>query len=155
MRSLEGILAQHPFFSGWEPRYFQLAVGCASNVRFNAGELLCHEGREANTFYLIRAGKVALEVYFPGRGSVPMETVGTGEMLGWSWLIPPYRWGFDARPGDRVRWQVLAWKMRRGSRNGLRLGETGCVLAGATPRRDPISAPGYVQRHLTATALLS
>jgi len=53
MRTLEGILAEHPFFRGWETRYFQLAVGCASNVRFNAGELLCQQGREANTFYLI------------------------------------------------------------------------------------------------------
>ena len=99
MRTLEGILAEHPFFSGWEPRYFQLAVGCASNVRFTAGELLCREGDEANTFYLIRAGKVALEVYFPGRGNVTMETVEGGEMLGWSWLIPPTAGGLT--PGQR------------------------------------------------------
>jgi CRP-like cAMP-binding protein len=103
MRTLEGILAKHPFFSGWEPHYFQLAVGCASNVRFNAGELLFREGEDANAFYLIRTGKVALEVFFPGRGSVTMETVGPGEMLGWSWLIPPYRWGFDARATELTR----------------------------------------------------
>ncbi|MFN8033098.1 MAG: cyclic nucleotide-binding domain-containing protein [Mycobacterium sp.] len=103
MRTLEGILAKHPFFSDWNPRYLQLAVGCASNVRFNPGELLAREGREANTFYLIRAGRVALEVYFPGRGSVTMETVSGGEMLGWSWLIPPYHWGFDARAVEMTR----------------------------------------------------
>ena len=96
-RTLEGILAEHPFFSGWAPRYLQLAVGCASNVRFNAGEFLFQEGKEANAFYLIRKGKVALEVVLPGRGSLTFETLGGGEMLGWSWLIPPYRWGFDAR----------------------------------------------------------
>ncbi len=50
MRTLEGILAEHPFFSGWDPRYLQLAVGCAANVRFNAGALLFREGEEANTF---------------------------------------------------------------------------------------------------------
>ncbi len=114
MRTLEGILAEHPFFSGWDPRYFQLAVGCAANVRFNAGELLFREGQEANTFYLIRAGRVALEVYFPGRGSVPLETVGSGEMLGWSWLIPPYRWGFDARALEMTRAIAFDGKCLRG-----------------------------------------
>ena len=97
MRTLEGILAEHPFFNGWEPRYLQLAVGCASNVRFNAGEFVFQEGEEANTFYLIREGRVALEVAFPGRGTVTIQTLDGGEMLGWSWLIPPYHWRFDAR----------------------------------------------------------
>ncbi len=114
IRSLEGILAEHPFFSGWEPRYFQLAVGCAANVRFNAGELLCREGEEANEFYLIREGKVALEVHFPGRGGVAVQTLGGGEVLGWSWLIPPYRWGFDARAVETTRAIALDGKCLRG-----------------------------------------
>ena len=97
MRTLEGILAEHPFFNGWEPRYLQLAVGCAKNVRFNAGEFVFQEGEEANTFYLIREGRVALEVAFPGRRTVTIQTLDGGEMLGWSWLIPPYHWRFDAR----------------------------------------------------------
>jgi CRP/FNR family transcriptional regulator, cyclic AMP receptor protein len=58
MKTLEGILAKHPFVSRLDPRYHQLLVGCASNVRFNAGEFIFQEGREANTFYLIREGKV-------------------------------------------------------------------------------------------------
>lgn len=103
MRTLEGILAGHPFFQQWEPRYFQLAVGCASNVRFKPGELLFREGQEANTFYLIREGRVALEVYFPGRGGVTTETLGGGDVLGWEWLIPPYRSRFDARAVQPTR----------------------------------------------------
>jgi CRP/FNR family cyclic AMP-dependent transcriptional regulator len=114
MRTLEGILAQHPFFSGWDPRYFQLAVGCASNVRFNAGEFLFHAGKEANTFYLIREGKVALEVVVPGRGGVTVQTLGGGEMLGWSWLIPPYHWRFDARAVELTRAIALDGKCLRG-----------------------------------------
>jgi hypothetical protein len=73
MRTLEGILTEHPFFSGWEPRYLQVAVGCASNVRFNAGEFVFQEGEEADIFYLIREGRVALEVVFPGRGPVVID----------------------------------------------------------------------------------
>ena len=114
MRTLEGILAKHPFFSGWEPRYLQLAVGCASNVRFNAGEFVFQEGEEANTFYLIREGRVALEVVFPGRGAVTIETLEGGELLGWSWLIPPYRWRFDARAVKMTRAIALDGKCLRG-----------------------------------------
>lgn len=114
MRTLEGILSEHPFFSGWDPRYFQLAVGCASNVRFNAGDFLFQTGKEANTFYLIREGKVALEVVVPGRGAVTMETLRGGEILGWSWLIPPYRWHFDARAVELTRAIALDGKCLRG-----------------------------------------
>ena len=114
MRTLAGILAGHPFFSGWEPRYLQLAVGCASNVRFNVGEFVFQEGEEANTFYLIREGRVALEVAFPGRGAVTIETLEGGEMLGWSWLIPPYRWRFDARAVKMTRAIALDGKCLRG-----------------------------------------
>ena len=113
MRTLEGILAEHPFFNGWEPRYLQLAVGCASNVRFDAGEFVFQEGEEANTFYLIREGRVALEVVFPGRGAVTIETLEGGELLGWSWLIPPYRWRFDARAVKMTRAIALDGKCLR------------------------------------------
>jgi CRP/FNR family transcriptional regulator, cyclic AMP receptor protein len=112
MKTLEGILAKHPFFSRVDPRYHQLVVGCASNVRFNAGEFIFQEGREANTFYLIREGKVALEVVAPGHGSLTIETLGGGEMLGWSWLIPPYRSQFDARAVEMTRAIALDGKCR-------------------------------------------
>ena len=100
MKTLEGILAQHPFFSRVDPRCHQLLVGCASNVRFNAGEFIFQEGREADVFYLIREGKVALEVVAPGHGSLTIETLGGGDMLGWSWLIHPIAGG-----STRERWR--------------------------------------------------
>jgi len=103
VRTLEGVLAKHPFFSGLEARYLELVVGCAANVRFNAGELIFRHGHEANDFYLIRAGKVALEIPVPGRGSLTVQTLGEGEILGWSWLIPPYNWRFDARAAEMTR----------------------------------------------------
>ncbi len=103
MRTLEGVLAGHPFFKGLDPRYVELAVGCASNVRFNAGELLFSAGREANRFYLIRAGTVALEISVPGHGGLTIQTLGTGDILGWSWLVPPYNWRFDGRATEMTR----------------------------------------------------
>jgi CRP-like cAMP-binding protein len=113
METLEGILAEHPFFSGLDPRYLQLAVGCASNVRFNAGEFIFREGEEANYFYLVREGKVALEAFAPSRGSLTIQTLEDGEILGWSWLIPPYHWRFDARAVEMTRAIALDGKCLR------------------------------------------
>ena len=103
MKTLEGILSQHPFFDGLDRRYIELAVGCAANVRFNADEVIFREGEEANNFYLIREGKIALEVFSPGQGTLTIQTLHDGEILGWSWLIPPYRWRFDARAAEMTR----------------------------------------------------
>lgn len=103
MRTLETLLAQHPFFESLEPHYLALVAGCAANVRFNADEFLFREGEEANRFYLIRHGKVALQVLVPQRGPVTIETIEAGEVLGWSWLFPPYRWHFDAQALELTR----------------------------------------------------
>ncbi len=113
METLEPILAAHPFLQGLEPRYIQLIVGCASNVRFNPGQFLFREGEEANQFYVIRQGKVALEVFVPERGAVSIQTLGEGDVLGWSWLIPPYHWHFDARAVELTRAIALDGKCLR------------------------------------------
>ena len=96
-----------PFFAGLDPRYLELAVGCASNMRFNAGEFIFRAGEEANHFYLIREGKVSLEVFVPARGSLTVQTLRGGDILGWSWLVPPYTSKFDARAAERTRAIVL------------------------------------------------
>jgi CRP/FNR family transcriptional regulator, cyclic AMP receptor protein len=97
MQTLEPILAEHPFFAGLEPKYMQFITGCASNVRFDAGVYIFREGEPASYFYIIRHGKVALETFAAQRGPIIIETIEAGEVLGWSWLFPPYRWHFSAR----------------------------------------------------------
>ncbi len=113
METLRGILTEHPFLSGLEDRHLDLLVGCASNVRFDAGEFILREGEEANQFYLIRHGKVALEVSPPGRRPIIVLTLGEAEVLGWSWLVPPYRWKFDARAIELTRAIALDGKCLR------------------------------------------
>ena len=103
IESLERILAAHPFFKGMEEPYLELFVDCASNVRFEAGQVIFREGEEANQFYLIRHGRVAVEISTPERGSVIIQSLGEGDVLGWGWMIPPYRWRFDARAVDLTR----------------------------------------------------
>jgi CRP/FNR family cyclic AMP-dependent transcriptional regulator len=97
MRTLEPILAEHPFLRDLDPKYIQLLTGCASNVRFEAGQFIFREGEAANQFYIVRHGQVALESYNPALGAVTILTLGEGDVLGWSWLILPYKWMFDAR----------------------------------------------------------
>ena len=113
METLEPILATHPFFQDLEEAYLKLVVGCASNVRFEANQLIFREGEEANQFYLIRHGQVSVEIFAPNRGSVNVQTLEEGDILGWSWLIPPYEWHFDARAIGLVRAIALDGKCLR------------------------------------------
>jgi CRP/FNR family cyclic AMP-dependent transcriptional regulator len=103
MEILERVLAEHSFFKGLERPYLQLLAECASRVRFDAGEVIFREGEESNLFYLIRHGKVAVETFVPNRGPVIIQTLGEAEVLGWSWLIPPYRRRFEARAIELTR----------------------------------------------------
>ncbi len=103
VETLESIIKDHDFFRDLEAEYLRTLAGCASNVRFRAGEIIFKEGAEANRFYLIREGKIGIEVFVPGRGALTIQTIGAGEVLGWSWLFPPYRWNFDARAVENTR----------------------------------------------------
>ena len=103
MAGLERILGEHPFFVGFSPEYSQLVAGCARNHMFQAEQYLFHEGEPANEFFLIRHGKVALEISAPGRTPIVIATLGAGEIVGASWVIPPYRWTFDARAMELTR----------------------------------------------------
>jgi CRP-like cAMP-binding protein len=113
METLERFIADHPFFAGLEGSFTGLMVGCASNVRFKNGEYILREGDPANTFYLVREGKVAVEVLAPGRKPIIVATLGEGEILGWSWLLAPYQWRFHARAVEDVRAIALDGKCLR------------------------------------------
>jgi len=97
VETLERVLTQHPFFEDFSGEQLQPIVGCASNVRFEPGQFIFREGEAANNFYLIRHGKVALQVISERRGPLTVMTLGDGEILGWSWLFPNDRWKFTAR----------------------------------------------------------
>ena len=97
MKGLESVLEKVPLFEDLEPRYLQLLAGCATNVRFEAGESIYTHGDDADRFWVIRHGGVALEIYVPQRGAVTVQTLKEGDLLGWSWLVPPYQHHLDAQ----------------------------------------------------------
>ena len=96
MDGYETLLAGQHFLKGMEKEHLEAIADCASYVRFRKGEFLFHEGDYARRFYIISSGKVALEIFAPGRGPVMIETLEDSDVLGWSWLFEPYRWHFDA-----------------------------------------------------------
>jgi CRP/FNR family transcriptional regulator, cyclic AMP receptor protein len=100
--SLPALVSAHPLLAGLPGDAATSVARCAQNVSFKAGELLLAESDPANTLYLLRRGRVAIEVHSPGRGPIVIETVGPGGVVGWSWLVPPYRWHFDARAVEAV-----------------------------------------------------
>lgn len=95
--SMVDFLRAQPLFDGLPTDFLATVVGCTHNVEFEAGDLLLTEGEEARTLYLLHRGSVAIELHGPGRGGIIVQTVGAGHVVGWSWLVPPYRWSFDAR----------------------------------------------------------
>ena len=90
-------LAEQPFFKGMSEPLLKLLAREAMPAEFKAGEEIFNEGGLANRFYLICSGKVELQVTsdFEHQPAV-VETIGAGNVLGWSWLFPPYTWHFDA-----------------------------------------------------------
>ncbi len=97
MRTIEELLSEVPALQALAPDHRDTVAGCARNCIFQPGERIMREGEPANAFYVIREGAVALETEVPGRGAVVLQTLHDGELLGWSWLVPPYRTAFDAR----------------------------------------------------------
>ncbi len=103
MNTIEDLLRSHPFTQGLDDAILALIAGCATNVVFQAGSYVFRQGGDADRFYLLRHGTVALEDYVPGKGPQTFLTVKSGEMLGVTWLVPPYRWAFDARAVELSR----------------------------------------------------
>src|SRR6185369_2420333 len=95
MDALEQTIARHAFLTGMSPEQLGVLRASAMRAEFKAGETIFRAGDPANRFYLIEEGKVALKSP-NGEEDDVLQTLGPGEVLGWSWLFPPYLWNFDA-----------------------------------------------------------
>jgi CRP/FNR family transcriptional regulator, cyclic AMP receptor protein len=103
MRSDELIANPHPFLEGMDRQHLRLLSEWAMRANFAEQEFIFRQGEPANRFYLIQAGSVFITSRVPGRGQVTIQTIGSGEALGWSWLFEPYRWHFDAWADEPTR----------------------------------------------------
>lgn len=102
MESIEELLALVPAFRVLPAEHRQTISGCGRTAVFEVGDYLMREGDPADVFYVLRSGTVAIQTPVPQRGAVTLETLQVGDLLGWSWLFPPYRTAFDACAVDRT-----------------------------------------------------
>lgn len=93
-------VALHPFLVGMNRKQLALLTDCATAVEFMRGKEIFREGEIANRFYLIETGKVVLESSGGSGDPVVIDTIGAGDLLGWSWMFPPYTWRFTARTAE-------------------------------------------------------
>src|SRR6516164_10203580 len=100
IESMATRVALHPFLAGMNPTQLALLTDCAIPVHFKKGQTILREGEMANRFYLIESGKVVLESGEGFGDPVIIETLGAGDLLGWSWMFPPYVWHFTARAAE-------------------------------------------------------
>ena len=136
-------LAAHPFLHGLSRDHLAVLAGTACDVTFPARHRLFEDGGSANRFWLLQSGHVALDLHVPGQGRMKIDTIGMGELLGWSWLFPPYRWAFCAVA--RARSRPSSSTRARGTgllrvRSGARL--RGDPAAGARGREAAAGDPG-------------
>jgi len=106
-----GAFASHGFLSSLSERHRMLLASGARPFSAAAGQLLASEGETAKVIYLVQTGQVSLSINTPHRGAVTILTVGPGEIVGWSWLVPPHRWKFECRATEAVQGLVFdaAW----------------------------------------------
>jgi CRP/FNR family transcriptional regulator, cyclic AMP receptor protein len=103
MRSDELMRNPHPFLEGMNPEHLKLLSELAMRANFAEQELIFRQGEPADRLYLIQAGSVFITSQIPGRGQITIQTIGSGDALGWSWLFEPYRWHFDAWADEPTR----------------------------------------------------
>lgn len=97
MEALNDTINSHDFFRGMKPEHLALLTDGAKAARLKAGDVLFRQGEPASQFYLIESGKVVLEAHEPANGTALVQTLGAGEVVGWSWLFPPFAWHLQAR----------------------------------------------------------
>jgi len=110
-QEIEKILQGHSFFRELSPAQISAIADCTTEVTYNAGDYVFREGQPSDQFELIRSGQVALEIFNPGKGAVTIHTLGENAIMGWSWLVPPYKKLYDAKVVKLVR--ALAFDGKR------------------------------------------
>ena len=101
--SMETRVALHPFFAGMNRKHLALLTDCAIPVHFQKGQVVFCEGEIANRFYVLETGRVTLESGSDHEEPVIIDTIGAGDLLGWSWMFPPYVWHFTARATEPTK----------------------------------------------------
>jgi CRP/FNR family transcriptional regulator, cyclic AMP receptor protein len=96
------LLADQPFLRGLHAGDVARLADAAVAISVPAGHRFFDEGSRAENFWLLTSGRVALDVQRPGRPPLVVDTLGAGDVIGMSWLSPPFQWQFGARATEPV-----------------------------------------------------
>jgi CRP/FNR family cyclic AMP-dependent transcriptional regulator len=113
--SMASLLVEQGFFASVPDNVAATIGELTSERKAGIDELLFRQGDRADHFYLVKSGLIAVELYAPGRDPIVVEQVYDGDVVGWSWLVAPYRWSFDARavePSSLIDIDALALRER-------------------------------------------
>jgi CRP-like cAMP-binding protein len=108
MKTLNDAVINHAFFHGMKPEHLAVLTKGVKTATYKAGDVLFREGEPAKEFYLIQSGKVALEARDWAVGTTLVQNLGAGQVLGWSWLFPPFVWHLQARAVDPTAVIILS-----------------------------------------------
>ena len=97
---IQDYLSAHAFFSGLDDNFMKFLSNSATEIKIKQGDVLFQQGERADKFYLLRNGQISVQVPALMGPTLEIQTLGEDQMLGWSWLIPPYRWNFQARAAE-------------------------------------------------------
>ena len=114
IKTIFELINDQPFFDELPDADVEMIAGCGRNVHYEAGNYLAREGDPADTFFYIREGNIAIELQIPGHGGRILQTLDGGQIVGWSWIFPPYRWTFDVRAATDLRAIAFDGKCLRG-----------------------------------------
>ncbi|MGF1579378.1 MAG: cyclic nucleotide-binding domain-containing protein [Gemmataceae bacterium] len=101
--ALLGMFAEYDFFNNFSEQHLMKLAAGAKTFRLATGEYLAREGAPGSGLYLLQSGQISLHMQAPNKGTVHVQDVGPGNLVGWSWLVPPHKWQFDCRAVDDVK----------------------------------------------------
>lgn len=113
IKEIDSLLREHPFFKGMAEDHIQILAGCASNVNFKKEEVIFRQNEKADTFYIIKEGRVSVDIVTTAE-VVRIQTLEKNDVLGWSWFFPPHVWHFDSMALEPVRAFAMDAKCLRG-----------------------------------------
>lgn len=99
-QSIAEYLSSHEFFFGLNDNFLQFLCECASEFAIKKGQILFQQGENADKFYIVRSGRISIQIPAIIGPNLEIQTLGKDQVLGWSWLIPPFKWNFQAMPEE-------------------------------------------------------
>lgn len=103
VQGLETIVRDVQLFEGMPGEHVARIAGCASNVLYDAGAIMGRAGDPADVFWVVREGEVSVEAHAPTQGALTIATAHAGDVVGFSWLLPPHKLHFDVRALSPLR----------------------------------------------------